>query len=1309
MKKVTLLSCFLLLQVLLFVLPAAATVESGKSYRIHPYADQSKSLGNGDTEANDAIIYVETNDADKLGQVWKLTSFGDNQFQITSFYYGKSIDCGNNANIALLQWQTKGGTAANQVFVFTPVEIEGVENVYQLSASARPDQCYTWQTSDNTLRPVTLTSDEQTYFVFEETTTASQNYWENEAIFKENKEDGHATFRPYHSIETMRADAYYKYPWLDSEQADVMSLNGDWRFNLVSQPSERPLNFYEDGYDTSDWDIIQVPSNWEMKGYDTPIYCNVAYPHSDTPPYIRANEETNPSGANYGINPVGSYVRTFTLPDGWNSRRIFISFGGIHSAAFVWLNGQYVGYTQGANNDHEFDLTPYVKTTGENRLAVQVFRWCDGSYFECQDMFRMSGIYRDVFLYSTPMTYVRDHYITSTLTASDSYKSGTLRLQLEMDNRDGHAVTKSVQATLCDTLGNVIATLPTARFAFAEGYTTQTVTVETAVSNIALWSAEQPNLYNVEVAQYAADGSLEMCFNTKFGFRHIEISNNLLKLNGQRLYIHGTNRHDIDPLLGQAVDMPTMLRDVVLMKQHNINTVRTSHYPNQARMYAMFDYYGLYVIDEADLEAHKHPALSQLESWKPSMVDRESRLVLRDRNHPAVIIWSLGNESSGSGNLSSTENFVACYDTVRALDPRPIHYENQYTGVSNMDNAYSDFYSRMYSTMGVVDSYNNLGSNWTKPFLLCEYGHAMGNAMGNLREYWDRIYDSNRAIGGCIWEWIDHAIYNPAEIKAGTYNGRLYTGADFYGLYYGEYYTGQSTPSGNFCSDGMLTPLRVETQKLDEVKKIYQDINFTNFNTSTKLLTIQNRFRFNSTADYALTWSVLRDGDVVETGEATMPASTADQKVTVRIPYTAELEAYHEYMLNVSARLKESTPWADANYEIAKGQFSLKDCEELQDVELAEDATLTVTDDDAGGTTTIAGKNFSATFNTTSSLLTSLNLDGREIINGGEGFKFDQFAWTENFGADGSCLKQVDSYVADEADGFTVSLSDDKRTATVICDRTAMSGNLCYTMTYTIQGNGIIDVEVSYQNSNSRLPRLGLSWQLQSDLANVDYYGRGPWANYVDRFNASFLGHYSTTVDAMRELFVKPQSMGNRQDVRRVSLTDSMGHGICIEVDPDSKSNFSALRFTDKQLYETHHDFELTPQPFVFMHLDYYHRGLGNATCGPNTLSYYFVPTGTLTQKFRLRAASGEDVTAIRSFTTVDAYVPTFTSDGLTITATDLAPATLLRLFDTAGRFYGSTFVQHGGVATLKAPVVGTYVVWSQSAAGTRADKVSVK
>lgn len=1308
MKKLTLLTCFLLLQALLLALPANAAVEGGKMYRIHPYADQTKSLGNGDTDADDATIYVETTDDDNLGQIWKLTTYGENQFQITGAYYGKSIDCGNSGTIALLQWQQKGSPADNQVFLFTPVDVDGMDNVYQLSATAHTDMCYTWQTSDNTLRPVTLTTDEQTYFVFEETTSLSQNYWENEAIFKENKEDGHATFRPYHSLETMRADAFYKYPWLDPENADIMSLNGDWRFNLVSEPSLRPTDFYEDGYDTSSWDLIQVPSNWEMKGYDTPIYCNVAYPHSDTPPFIRANEETNPGGKNYGINPVGSYVRTFSLPEGWDGRRVFISFGGIHSAAFVWLNGHYVGYTQGANNDHEFDLTPYVKTTGENRLAVQVFRWCDGSYFECQDMFRMSGIYRDVFLYSTPLTYVRDHYITSTLSADDDYKSGTLRLQLEMNNRDGHATTKTVQATLRDTLGNVVAILPTASFAFSEGDTTQTVSVETDVSDVSLWSAEQPNLYNVEVAQYAEDGSLEMCFNTKFGFRHIEISDNLLKLNGQRLYIHGTNRHDIDPLLGQAVDMPTMLRDVVLMKQHNINTVRTSHYPNQARMYAMFDYYGLYVIDEADLEAHKHPALSQLESWKPSMVDRESRLVLRDRNHPAVIIWSLGNESSGSGNLSSTVNFEACYDTVRALDPRPIHYENQYTGYGSMDNAYSDFYSRMYSTMDVVNSYNNLSSSWTKPFILCEYGHAMGNAMGNLREYWDRIYDSRRAIGGCIWEWIDHAIYDPAEIKAGTYTGRLHTGADYYGPYYGEYYTGNSTPSGNFCSDGMLTPLRVETQKLDEVKKIYQDINFTDFKTDTKQLTVQNRFRFNSTSDYDLVWSVLRDGDVVESGEATMPAATADEKVIVLIPYTTALEDYHEYMLNLSARLKADTPWADAGHEIAKGQFSLKDCEELQTLEPTADETLTITDDTDAETTTIAGKSFSLTFNTLSSTLTSLQLDGREIINGGEGFKFDQFAWTENFGADGSCLKQVDSYVADEATDFTVIPSDDNRTATVTAKRTAMNGYLTYTMTYTIQGNGVIDVEVTYENYDYRLPRLGLSWQLQQDLSNVDYYGRGPWANYVDRFNASLLGHYTTTVDEMRELFVKPQSMGNRQDVRRVSLTDSTGHGICIEVAPDSKSNFSALRFTDKQLYEAHHDYELTPQDFVFMHLDYYHRGLGNATCGPNTLSYYLVPTGTLTQKFRLSAASGDDVTGI-AHNGVATKSHCVATDGLNITASGLAPATLLRLFDTAGRFLGSTFVQHGGTATITAPAAGTYVLWSQGTDGVRADKVSVK
>jgi beta-galactosidase len=811
-----------------FSVPASAQQSSSYSstarYKIIPYSDATKALGNNNNGNDDAVLYIENADRSSEGQVWKLKSYGTDQYQIISYYYTKAVDAGNNSDIPLIQWQVKSSPAANQVFQFS--QVSGLDGVVQISVTAATDKCYKWDSSTNKLLPVDKTADPATYFVIKECTADDlpvQNIWEDETRFEVNQERGHATFVPYSTLDDMRADARYDKAWLTPQKARWMSLNGDWRFNLVSEPSKRPLDFYKDDFDYSKWDTIQVPSNWEMKGYDVPIYCNIAYPHSDTPPFIKANESTNPGGKNYGIDPVGSYIRDFTVPADWNGQRVFISFGGIYSAAFVYLNGHYVGYTQGSNNDHEFELTPYLRS-GANHLGVQVLRWCDGSYYECQDMFRMSGIYRDVFLYATPQTYVRDHYITAQLDDASSFTSGKMKVAIEMANRSGAATSKTVKITLRDTQSATAVNLPDINFNFAQGDTLLTSSDSISLSNLKLWTAETPNLYNVEVAQYDNQGKMEMCFNTKYGFRDIRIADNVIKVNGQRIYIKGTNRHDTDPMLGRAVDEAAMLRDVTLMKRNNLNAIRTSHYPNQAKMYAMFDYYGLYTIDEADLECHKHPALSTMPSWIPSMQARERRMVLRDRNHPSVIIWSLGNESSGSGSLSATPNFDSCYATVRSLDPRPIHYENEYSG---RDNLYSDIMSRMYPELSELDAYNNLGDNYTKPYFICEYVHCMGNAMGNMQEYWDRIYDSKRCIGGCIWDWIDQNIYDPKEIKAGTYEGRLYTGSDYYGPYYGQYYTGQGTPSGDFVCNGILTAYRTESQKLNEVKKVYQNINFT--------------------------------------------------------------------------------------------------------------------------------------------------------------------------------------------------------------------------------------------------------------------------------------------------------------------------------------------------------------------------------------------------------------------------------------------------------------------------------------------------
>ena len=795
-------------------------------------------------------------------------------------------------------------------------------------------------------------------------------YWEDETRFEENKEKGHATYIPYFSEQEMLADKeFYATPWVYNQSKAMMLLNGDWYFNFVPQPSERPLDFYKEDYDVSSWATIPVPSNWEMQGYDRPIYCNVEYPHSNTPPYIDARKGFNDGGKNYGINPVGSYVRYFNLPEGWDKQRTFIQFNGIYSAALVYLNGKYVGYTQGSNNVAEFDLTSYLRP-GQNKLAVQVFRWSDGSYLECQDMFRMSGIFRDVYLYNTPLVSVRDHYITSRLDASANYRQGEMQVELTLDNRGRLKGEKELVVRLSDPSGKVVAeTEQTVRF--SERETTCKVKTDFRVKNLSLWTAETPNLYTVSVIQRAG-GKDEMAFSTKYGFRDIEVRGPLVYINGKRVFFKGVNRHDSHPLYGRAVTVESMLQDVLLMKRNNINTIRTSHYPNASKMYAMFDYYGLYTMDEADLEDHANQSISDMPSWIPAFVDRIDRMVLRDRNHPSVIFWSLGNECGG-GN-----NFQACYDAAKRLDPRPVHHESARDGKEFGGNRFSDLYSKMYPSMGWMDQYVN---SFDKPMFICEYAHAMGNAIGNLTEYWNSIESSSSTIGGAIWDWVDQAIYEPVEIKQGNYAGRLHTGYDFPGPH-----------QGNFCSNGIIPATREETPKLKEVKAVYQYIKFrlenNDKNGNEVTVSLKNTYNFTSLADFDLRWETVKDGYVVGADSMQLADVAPYDSVSLTLPLSgADLKKAskngEEVMINLTVRQRKATVWAGAGHEVAQKQFELTSRAGLPELRInARVPKLAVKKE--GQSLTVGNGFVDAAFDTTTGRMTALRLNGLDVIYGGE-------------------------------------------------------------------------------------------------------------------------------------------------------------------------------------------------------------------------------------------------------------------------------------------------------------------------------------
>ena len=1179
-----------------FVEATHSGFDADLTYRIRSAKYTDLILGNGDSGENNARIVAEKAEANNRGQYWSIKMLDlDRRVVGGAFYTQNFDDGGGNASIDyLLQWPAEEGVWNNAQFKFEPVANHLGKYIIRSINKNKADKMYTLK--DGQLKSVSYNAkDECAWFTFEqvEKPKIKSPYWEDETIFQENKEKGVATYIPYTSEQELVADKVrYETPWTAPQTERFVSLNGTWKFHFVSEPSQRPLDFWKEEYDVSQWDTIPVPSNWEMLGYDKPIYCNVEYPHANTPPFIKARPGYNDGGKNYGIDPVGSYVRTFRVPASWDGRRTFIHFGGIYSAAFVWLNGQYVGYTQGANNVTEFDITKYLKKNAENRLAVQVFRWSDGSYLECQDMFRMSGIFREVYLFNTPKAAVRDHYVTSNITFDgDIATKADVEVQITFDNRDKEQVNKQIVAKLFAPNGKLVAEKLLSDVNTQDGAETH---ISFSVENPQLWSAELPNLYTLRIVQKDAQGSDEMAFATKVGLRKIEIKNSLLYVNNKRVFLKGVNRHDTSPIHGRSVTLDEMLRDVTMMKQNNINTIRTSHYPNDYRMYAMFDYYGLYTVDEADLEDHANQSISDRKSWIPAFVDRIDRMVLRDRNHPSVVMWSLGNES-GAG-----ENFKYCYEAAKKLDNRPVHYEGTRVSGPYGGGKYSDFYSKMYPGMAWM---NQNTSNLDKPMFICEYAHAMGNAMGNFDKYWEVIEQSNATIGGCVWDWVDQSIYDPQLMKKGIY--RLTTGYDYPGPH-----------QGNFCCNGIIASSRKESAKLAEVKAVHQFVKFrlksVDTQNNTACIILKNAYTFQSLKEMNLQYDIVRNGNIVSKQTIKLPAVAAGDSVSLTLKLSKAnlkkaLTDGTEVMLTLHVLYRQAQTYASAGHEVALKQYTLVERGNLTNLKSDEKApamlqTLSL------DRTIIGNSNVQLTFDNETARLTSLALSGRNILKNNAGFEYDNHRWIENdrYGNTSNGLEAHGDIRVENINGETVV-------------KTSRKGSLCDSeIDYTIYSQGVVDVKVTLTPHTSDLRRAGLMCMLDSSLSAVNYYALGPWENACDRRDGVVMGRYQTTVNDMIVPNMKPQSTGNREELRELTLTDKSGFGVKIET--QGKVNFSILPYTDAELMNANHYWELTPRDYNVLHLDAAMRGIGNASCGQDvgTLPSYIVPNKPLTYTLRI-------------------------------------------------------------------------------------------
>lgn len=1180
-----------------------------------------KAISNGGRMDNDAVIITETPDAKSQGQMWTLnlpalTKTYTNWFQLLNKSCGKCIDAALNAGANAkppLQWtQDKTLDYPNWNQMFQIVKVEGQTDTYRLLVSKNVG---TRQSPEHEFYNFAVNEQGEVYLSKEGEDVGSDAwfrfspvsdndlpkglYWQDETIFEENKEAGHATYIPYSNTDALRADARYDKPWLDPVGSRRwQNLGGMWRlkWNVLDAELTMPgeTDFYGDEVDATTWDEVKVPGCLEMQGWGKPLYINVEYPFADQPPYINMK-----SGLD---NSVGSYRRNFTLPEGWENERVLLHFDGIYSAAYVWVNGKWVGYTQGGNMDAEFDITPHVRT-GENNISVRVIRWTDGSYLEGQDMWHMSGIHRDVYLVSVPKVFVRDHCIRATY--ADDMSSAMLSVELTLDNRDALTATKSYEVRLIDPTGNTVET-KTSTVDF-EGEPGKTLRLDFEVAKPILWTSDNPCLYTVEIAQ--RDGSAETeesAFATKYGFCKAEIRDKQFLVNNRRTLLKGVNTQDTHPILGRTMDIETMWKDLTMMKQANVNCVRTSHYPRSPKMNAMMDYLGLYMMDEADVEFHKNwtdnGKIHTSPTWRAAIVDRVERMVLRDRNHPSIVSWSLGNESNGG------QNFNHAYDAARALDSRPIHYE----GASRAGTSPSDIFSVMYRDVPTVERDVD---NKNQPYFMCEYAHAMGHSVGNLQEYWDVMEASRNGMGGCIWDWVDQAIVDAQDIKNGEYklNG-------FNKYRYGIDYGGPT--QGNFVNNGIITADRTWTGKLDEVRRVYQYVKFVKMEDG--VLSLKQDYETLNLEGYVLKYTVLKNGEEVQSGTEVLPAisTLSDASATeITIPHTTTYETGAEYLLNVAICVPEATPWCEALYPIAQTQYTLQERGTLPEpINYGQPLTYT------SGVLSNDLINISVATTGTNRGITEWAMNGVNIIESNSAPEYSNYRWIENDAPYGTDPRY------DDSNGITtktvsVKLADDATYATITQRGT---GTWCnYTFVYKVYQCGIVDLKATYTPvAASNMRRIGLDMSFNPELSNTQYYARGPRSNTVDRKTGSDLGLYSLPVREYHVDYVKPQTSGDRQDLRMITLCDDKGKGV--RIDTEGQVHMTLDNYKDTYMHTIRHQWDMTPSDAVYAHFDYLQRGIGNGSCGAGVMSKYELPTsGSYTYTLRFTPVGDYDPTGI--------------------------------------------------------------------------------
>jgi beta-galactosidase len=992
-----------------------------------------------------------------------------------------------------------------------------------------------------------------------------------------NKEPSHATLMPYGSLtEALTANR--------RASSLSISLNGVWKFNWVDWPQKRPLDFYKPEYNVAGWKDIKVPSNWQVEGYGTPYYSNFNYIFQKDFPRVMSTPPEKFT-AYKERNPVGSYRRDFTVPATWSGRRIFITFDGVDAGFFIWVNGKKVGYSVNSRNAAEFDLTSYVKP-GKNVLAVEVYRFTTGSYLEDQDMWRLSGIFRNVTLWSSPQEHIRDYFVKTNL--DKQFRNAELLVSTKIKNY-GNTETKARELQVSLYNGTTLVTGITGKKsvpALKPGEET-TIEVSINVNNPEKWTAETPKLYTTVITLNEGSRIVET-LSSRTGFRQIEIKDRLFLVNGVPIKLKGVNRHENWPNDGHAVTEEQMIRDIVLIKQANCNHVRTCHYSDDPRWYELCDEYGIYLVAEANLESHgAWDEFNEEPRIKAALIDRNVANVENFKNHPSVIIWSLGNECGSGGS-----NFRAIVKVIKALDPsRPTHYQGFGTGEKNP----ADMDSEMYT--GVADLEKKANDNTlTKPFYLCEYAHAMFNSMGSVDIYNELFDKYPQLLGGAIWEWQDQGIYNNRNPKHPI---------TAFGGGFGEYPNDQY-----FIHKGVVFSDRSEKPHYPELKHAYQWISIREKDFDSKTFTIKNRYQFISLAGTTAKWELSENGTVISSGNLVVGPLAANSEKDIKIPYNVIPKQGAEYFLRVSFALANDKLWAKKGFELAWQQIQLPVATPAV-AEKAQTGKLILTD--TKDIISVKGTDFSLVFDKTKGSFSAIEKAGQNILQEDGGPKLH--LWRAPHQKD-----DMWAYKDWEKNGLKslVWIAEDVKTTQVSPGVVEIKANLTGTgkqdfvvhhqVVYTINANGVVNAanNVSFSDPKLVLARLGVRMFLNKSLDQFDYFGRGPMENYADRKQGFDIGHYASSVIKQQTPYEKPMECGNHEDVRWAKINNAKGAGVTIK-QAGALLQVSALPYSDEEMENVEYKIDLPKSKGTVVCISHQTLGVGSNGCGPRPLEQYRV------------------------------------------------------------------------------------------------------